>query len=476
MAKCWIGFGELSRYHLYIVYYVLFVFMSSFIFSFKDVKDIKVGLFGFTPILRNHPLIQSFLHSIGYILFGFLFYCCRGNDDDNKENQPSRISLHNFSQKILYFLQEKDIPEITDNSHKDLIYKKKNQEKNIMHQILLISLYASLNIVLSNLCKALKFADFDLWIFNIFFTLLFMSYYLNLKIDQYKHQFYSLIFVFISNLIILIINTFLKDNSGVSSYTKIEKFYGSKFVSIPLFMIYLFFSFIISMARVKAKVLMELKFLSPYKIIIVTGCICLIFNSIALLFSSFFTCPDSWNEVCKVKLYNVNNTINNTINNTTDSKNITYIDSMPIYFINLSNVYNEKKKLFFYELLLVIPSFIFLEFCRILFKLKMIFYFNPIYILVCDSIRYLMQYIFHLIFASDSEETNILKEILTILADLFSIIGYAIYVELIELRFLGFNDNTKKQIMEREKIETFKIELGNAGLFDDDDDDNSDPE
>ena len=87
-----------------------------------------------------------------------------------------------------------------------------------------------------------------------------------------------------------------------------------------------------------------------------------------------------------------------------------------------------------------------------------------------------MQYIFHLIFASDSEETNILKEILTILADLFSIIGYAIYVELIELRFLGFNDNTKKQIMEREKIETFKIELGNAGLFDDDDDDNSDPE
>ena len=473
MAKCWIGFGELSRYHLYIVYYVLFVFLSSFIFSFKDVKDIGVGLFGFTPILRNHPLIQSFLHSIGYILFGFLFYCCRGNDDDNKENQPSRISLHNFSQKILYFLQEKDIPELTDNSHKDLIYKKKNQENNPMNQILLISLYASLNIILSSICKALKFADFDLWIFNIFFTLLFMSYYLNLKIDQYKHQFYSLILVFISNLIILIINTFIR-NGGKNSYSKIEEYYGSKFVSIPLFMIYLFFSFIISMARVKAKVLMELKFLSPYKIIIVTGCICLIFSFIALLFSSFFPCSAKLvGDVCKVT-YNYTYLFNETDDiDFEDINNNTYLDSIPAYFNNLSNEFLVSKKIFFYELLLVIPSFIFLEFCRILFKLKIIFYFNPIYILVCDSIRYLLQYILHLIF--DSGSAFVLKEILTIVADLFSIIGYSIYVELIELRFLGFNDNTKKQIMEREKIETFKIELGNAGLFDDDDD-NSDPE
>ena len=68
------------------------------------------------------------------------------------------------------------------------------------------------------------------------------------------------------------------------------------------------------------------------------------------------------------------------------------------------------------------------------------FYLNPIYILVYESLFYL----FIGIISSSLNSNFNTQSFLTILANIFSLLGYLIYVEVIELRFCGLNEKTKR--------------------------------
>ena len=58
----------------------------------------------------------------------------------------------------------------------------------------------------------------DLWIFNVIFIYIFMKYILHKHF--YKHQFYSLIFIFSINLILLISCSGIRHN-GINEYDEI---------------------------------------------------------------------------------------------------------------------------------------------------------------------------------------------------------------------------------------------------------------
>lgn len=66
---------------------------------------------------------------------------------------------------------------------------------------------------------------FDLWVFNIIFISIFLKKIFKYKI--YKHHIYTLIFNFVTNFILLIIASSIKNEQGESDYEVVHKIYGN---------------------------------------------------------------------------------------------------------------------------------------------------------------------------------------------------------------------------------------------------------
>ena len=281
---------------------------------------------------------------------------------------------------------------------------------------------------------SLGFHNCDLWIFNIAFTLMFITYYYSLK--HYKHQIYSLSFIFFNNLIILIVKSFFPLENNVYETTK--NIFNYKLFTIAIFCLFIINSFLISFSRVLGKVLMELKYISPYSIIILIGVFGSILTCIFLSITSNFNCKgDKFENICNI--YDINYNKNETF---------IYYDSIPIYFSNLKYNLNNKTSLFYIEILIVTPLYLFMNFMVFNYEILLIYYLNPIYILISDSLYYgTKSLLFYLL---NSEENNdFVSFILNQISDLIAFVGYLIYLEIIELRFCGLNKNIRKEISER---------------------------
>ena len=94
-----------------------------------------------------------------------------------------------------------------------------------------------------------------------------------------------------------------------------------------------------------------------------------------------------------------------------------------------------------------------------LLELLIIYYLNPIYILVSDRIYYGSLKVINLIFS----KTDI-KAYLKVIIEIVTFFNYLIYLEIIELKFLGLDKNLKISIIKR----------GNSEIEENDDDDYDD--
>ena len=284
-----------------------------------------------------------------------------------------------------------------------------------------------------------------------------MEIYFHIK--HYNHQLYSLIFIFITNIIFLYISTFINEKNG-NSYVIVKKLFKTKYLSILFFLVFTLGSCFLSFARVKSKVLMEYKYISPYKIIFMIGCFGFIVSFFILILTSIFNWKKKKKKQCKVKYLNPNN----------KNKDKVYFDSFLAYFSNLKYQMNREKSQFLIEVIIVTPLIILIKFLQINFEILMIYYLNPIYILVYESLFYLFIGIISSSFILSFNTQNFL----TILADIFSLLGYLIYVEVIELRFCGLNEKTKRILELKGKNEIlFEFKDLNP-IFIEEDDDNDD--
>ena len=87
-----------------------------------------------------------------------------------------------------------------------------------------------------------------------------------------------------------------------------------------------------------------------------------------------------------------------------------------------------------------------------MYCIKYVYYkiFNPIYSLLNGSIYYLVFIIYDYIKDSEGE----LKFLISLSSEIFEIIGFFIYLEIIELRFCGLNKNTRINIILRGKSDS----------------------
>ena len=439
MSKFYIGFGGCSKYYLYILGTVIFKCLRDCIFGFNIINpESKIGLFGFVPELSNHYLIQSLYKYLSFIIGGALFIYILKKESTNESDN--------------IFIKEKENLE-----YKGLIYNSKDDISPMasFSQILKVGLIYCLHAELSRIMYLFDFGGLDIWTIDVIFILIFM--HTNFIITFAKHQKYSMAFIIISVTILLFISSFLpnsnhddieeKREKDKNTYQIINDITRCNFAFIIIFVIFSLLSCLISYQRVKEKVLMDYYFLSPYKLIFFIGIFGFIITSIILTFTSNFPCPagkEYFTDYCIIKHLKSNS-------------EEYYYDNFLIYFKELKNKKNPYKS--YLEVLLISPIYLIISFFEFTCEILTIYYLNPNFVMLRDNIYYgtsrLIFFLFNL-HKNYKHYMTLTQFIILEMTEIISILGYAVYLEIIELRFLGLDKDLKRNIIKRGIKETPK--------------------
>ena len=410
--------GRCSKYYLYILGTILFRCMKDCIFGFIAINpESKTGLFGFIPQVSGHYLLQDFYKYLSFIIGGIIFYkiLLKKTEKGEKKSVKKNIS---FKLKGM----------------KGLIYHKNDLDKkaiSIIKKLMICSIFC-FHLEISRIMYLFDFNGLDFWIFDILFTILFIDTYF--IVNYYKHQSYSIIFVVFIDTILLVISTFLPNSNNESdklkdknTYQIIEDFTGSKYSFILILIIFAFLSALLSFGRVKIKILMYFKI-----------------TFISLIFVTIFNCKNTENiqNYCII-----------------EKDNNYYYDNIIVYFKELYEyIYNYK---FYVEILIIMPLFFALEFFGFACEILTIYYLNPLYVLIRENLYYcILRFLFILANIDNYGDYMTLPQFLILQAsEIIALIGYAVYLEIIELNFCGLDKDLRRKIIERAERETLRKTL-----------------
>ena len=102
----------------------------------------------------------------------------------------------------------------------------------------------------------------------------------------------------------------------------------------------------------------------------------------------------------------------------------------------------------------------FFGFLKIVYDLYIIKYLSVFHLLFPTAIfQFIKDFIifFFKIIKNQSDKIQFIQFIFTAISDIFALIGFAIYLELIELKFCGYDENTKDNITLRGIFDTNEI-------------------
>ena len=430
MSEFIIGIGRCSKYLIFILGTVIFKTLNNFIFDNQINPKSQSGIFGFEPVLSNHIYIQNLYKYISYIIGGCIFeYVLIKKSQTKKENiSDTKSSEENLShQATMLIYNEQD---------------ENDQKKN--YEIIIVCLSYCISYEIISLLYLFKFDRIEIWTLEILFVLYFMKKYFKIKIYNFKKL--ALFIILIPITILLVISSVLpysyhelpeEKSEDLNAYEEIEAITGSKTYFIPISLLFITMTIFLSYSRVKSKVLMDLRYLSPYLIVFYIGIFGSILIFIMLTLISIFKCSDGIAHFCIVKDLN--------------DESILYIDNAIIYFQELG----ESGKRMYIEIFLVIPFYLIIKFFEFTCEILVIYYFNPNYVLVRDNLYYgIIRLIFVLVNNKDYQhDISLTQFIILEISEILSIFAYGIYLEIIELRFCGLDRYLKRNIIKRSEKE-----------------------
>ena len=480
-----ISLGKFNHYYKYLLLSTLFLFINYMAFginyndSFVEIKlfPVKRQLF-----FSKHKYIHFIFCYFFTFLLGIVYYFVERHKiqrssivSDKTKNKPTKsfspkILIHNNMGKICFSI------------------------KSFLNLLFTIFLWVIIDFCMDFYTHTLK--DLDFW----FFELLILSYISNkmLKFKLYSHQKLAIYFnsaLCITKLTAIILSFIDNDSPKYLWYTK-NPFFKVFFGIIIYFVLISIRSYVNS----KIKVYMDLKYISATKLLILYGffgtiiytIICLISTSVECTTSSIFSYNVTYsisnssspnnnysqnfnkNFVCKVPY---NNTIifGDSQIIFTETKNISYFDNFDIYFKTFKySDYIEIIKEIAIILIAGITYFYYKFFCLMIIK-----YLSPIHYIFSNEIYFTFKKIalpiytfFNVGSFFNSEYINYItaKYILDTSGDFLSLIGFVVFLELVELNFYDFNINLRRKIMDRGEYESIISRL-DENLDDDDDDD-----
>ena len=301
----------------------------------------------------------------------------------------------------------------------------------------------------------LIFQDLDFWMFElVILALLNKLVFYNSKI--YKHQIFAIIMTIIPALlkVFSIIVAFEDDTKEKDDYIGHLPIYYIKKSSyrIPFgILLYLILITLRSCANLMLKWYMDLKYISHNQILTVYGGIGTIVYCIICLLTTFNECK---------KINKDKDSICDYLAKVTKDKNgkiYYYFDNFVIYFEKLWNSSREGKVRELAIILIGIITF----FYKKRFSLLVIHYFNPVYIIFSIPLGFLFQKLVSLIFTMPKghhkyitqDEYKIYKLLLDTAGDIFSFLGFLIYLGIMVLDFCNLDYDIIPNIMKRGCIE-----------------------
>ena len=187
-----VGFGKCSKYYLYILSTIILKIIKDVIFGFSYIDPkINAGSGFLNPLLSNHVLLQNLLRYLGFILGGYIFIKIRKNNDHTKD-RPLITEYQNPNSEVKLIQLNISTNNITSKKISKL-------------EIILISVIYSIHYELTRILYLMQYYYLDLWTFDLMFIILFMFIYFKIKL--YNYQKCSLLFIIITNTLLILIST-----------------------------------------------------------------------------------------------------------------------------------------------------------------------------------------------------------------------------------------------------------------------------
>ena len=450
------------------------------------------------------PGFSSILLSI---IFNILNQCFYGMNNNEAFETIKFFKKSHLSNNILihYFFNYALIALIWAifNLYEDYIIKKKKRNNNsnkknekyqLIHynsegrmknsKVLLISLLISFLWCVEEFCIQcfnVFFKDIDTWMFELFFFVLFNK--LIFKKNIYKHQWLA-IFISLGSFLLKIISIILTLTSN-KKYVRFEGdlpiLYSIKWYILILgWLFYLILILLRASVNIGLKWLMEKKYISINRILMIYGMIGSICSFICI-FASDFPCGKRYFEEFG-KEGGTNFSISDYIctvydNNTNESSTEEYLTNYDYYLTEwIGNWKFETSAIFFWAI-----TFFFFKYYSIMIIKNL----SPAHFIFSIPIAFFFQKIINILYSinndvfseQDKEDIKKNKFILDILGDVITIIGLLIYLEIIVLHFCGFDYNIKVNIINRsskdinnEPDETVYLANDIEGIFNEDKD------
>jgi hypothetical protein len=253
MCTKFIGFGKCSKSYKYILYAIILKLIDDNFFSFTSVSPEKKISYGFDPVLGNHIIIQNFYKYVSFIIGGLLFRYISNKNSKRK--------------KILIFANDK----LSDKTSESptLLHHKRKLKRMFYMEVMIVSFIYALHNELLDILYSFNISNLYIWTFHIVSIFIFMKKYFHIKFYNYqKCSFISMIILVSILLIIALVLPVSEENSQKtqSAYDIINLLTGnSKYIIIFLFIIGInLISIIMAYTRVRAKVLIDLKYFRNY--------------------------------------------------------------------------------------------------------------------------------------------------------------------------------------------------------------------
>ena len=367
---------------------------------FPDDVKIKYLRFEYFP---KTIFVYEFFKYFGIFIFGLIV---------------KKIEIESFFKAK----KDSDIEKIESLHDMELIYSKQKPTFSLIRIILLICFYI-INIKLLDFFYIFYFSGLDFWMIEIVFIVAINV--MIFKIQIYIHKKIAIIIIlFFSSLMKIISIIFIYK----SDEKRLYKEYGWLF---PIgFFSFLLFFFVDAYALCKMKWYFNLKFISEKKTLILFGFFGIFLYFLCSMISHYFECKSSEFSSYICIVYE-------------DEQSPKYIDNFIIFFKNIWKENRSSYINFIYAFLLLLK--ILLSAFRYLFSFLIIKELGPEFLVCSDSILYFIIKVISFFYYFATNKLQIYF-IFDLFAQLFSLSGTIIYLELIELNFCGLSYNTKKNI------------------------------
>ena len=443
--KKYLSLGNWNNNYKYIILSSIFLTIYKIIVGY-NYYSYKMDWIAEGKEISSHVFIQQFLYYFLIFIAATVFNIY----EQNKEKKE----ILDKNNRISKLIEKEKTNEILSINSQDLIYNNiyeyEYQYKNISNFFSYIIIFLYIIEEQASIVFKRYFVNCDFWMLELI-----IMAFLNkkmFKIDIYRHQILSIILVFIPVILKVATIVLLFNDTKNDIYSNNEKginykypgtdndlkmlFVVHKYLLAVAILVYLVIITLKAYVTISIKRIMDLKYVSLSKVLICYGgmgaCLLFIFS----LVGSFFSCGNLFDK----NFYGISYYQCQVID---DDNKDTYIEKIKFLFT---------QGIVWQNILIPFVGGIAFGFYK-LFVMLIVKYLTPIHKSFSLPIYYFLQKIV-LIYKVIRNEPNIIEynnDIywIDLSSDVAAVIAFLIYLEIIELNFFGFNDNLRKNIINR---------------------------